>query len=70
MEGIFFETLTIEFGVAFTGTLLLIAVVAGAFLAGMAEEERAGTRLLWAEWPLVETVEPAPPKVERVRLAA
>ena len=70
MEGIFFETLTIEFGVAFIGTLLLIAIVAGAVLAGMAEEERAGTRLLWAEWPLPGTVELAPPKVERVRLAA
>jgi hypothetical protein len=70
MEGIFFEALPIEFGVAFTGLLLLIAVVAGEFLAGMAEEERRGVRFLWAEWPVVGEIEPAPPEVERIRLAA
>ena len=69
MEGIIFETLTVEFGVAFTCVLALIAVAAGLLLSGMAEEERAGARLLWAEWPIAGT-EIAPPAGERVRLAA
>lgn len=69
MEGIYFEALTVEFGVAFTCVLALIAIGAGLLLAGMAEAERAGTRLLWAEWPIAET-EVAPPARERIRLAA
>jgi hypothetical protein len=69
MEGIYFETLAVEFGVAFTCVLVLIAIVAGLLLAGMAEAERAGTRLLWAEWPIAGT-EIVPPARERVRLAA
>jgi hypothetical protein len=70
MEGIYLETLTVEFGVAFTCLLFLVAVVSGLFLAGMAEAEKAGTRLLWAEWPIPGTEEVAPPARERVRLAA
>jgi hypothetical protein len=70
MEGIYFETLTIEFGVAFTCLLFLVAIVSGLFLAGMAEVEKAGTRLLWAEWPIPGTEEVAPPAREKVRLAA
>lgn len=69
MEGIYFETLAVEFGVAFTCVLALIAIAAGLLLAGMAEAERAGTRLLWAEWPIAGT-EIVPPARERVRLAA
>ncbi len=69
MEGIFFETLAVEFGVAFTCVLILIAVATGIILAGMAEAERKGARLVWAEWPITETVEAAPP-AEKVRLAA
>lgn len=69
MEGIYFETLIVDFGVAFTCFLTLIAVAAGLLLAGMAEAERAGNRLLWAEWPIAGT-EVAPPARERVRLAA
>jgi hypothetical protein len=69
MEGIYFETLAVEFGVAFTCVLALIAIVAGLLLAGMAEAERAGIRLLWAEWPIAGT-EIVPPARERVRLAA
>lgn len=70
MEGIYFETLTIWFGVAFTAVLALIAVVTGLFLAGMAEEERAGARIFWAESPITGTLEAAPPVEERERLAA
>jgi hypothetical protein len=69
MEGIYFETLSVEFGVAFTGLLFLVAIASGLLLAGMAEAEKAGTRLLWAEWPIPGT-EIAPPVRERVRLAA
>jgi len=69
MEGILFEIPTVEFAVAFTGLLLLIAVAAGVILAGMAEEEREGARLLWAEWPIAGTAEPAAPE-KKVRLAA
>jgi len=69
MEGIYFETLTVGFGVAFTCVLALVAVAAGLLLAGMAEAERAGARLLWAEWPIAGT-EVVPPARERIRLAA
>lgn len=69
MEGIFFESLTVAFGVAFTGVVALIAIAAGLLLSFMAEEERAGARLHWAEWPIPAT-EIAPPVAERVRLAA
>jgi Na+/H+ antiporter NhaD/arsenite permease-like protein len=68
MEGILYELLTVEFAVAFTGLLLLIAAAAGVILAGMAEEEREGARLLWAEWPIPVT-EPVAPE-RKVRLAA
>ncbi len=70
MEGILFETLTIEFAAAFSGLLVLIAVTAGVILAGMAEEEREGGRLLWAEWPIAGTVETVPAPERKVRLAA
>jgi hypothetical protein len=70
MEGIYFETLVVEFGVAFTALLALIAVGAGLLLAGMAEEERAGARIFWAESPITGITEVAPPAEERVRLAA
>lgn len=69
MEGILFELLTVEFSVAFTGLLFLIAVAAGVVLAGMAEEEREGARLLWAEWPIPETAAPIVPE-RKLRLAA
>lgn len=69
MEGIYFETLAVEFGVAFTCVLALIAIAAGLLLAGMAEAERAGIRLLWAEWPIAGP-EIVPPARERIRLAA
>lgn len=70
MEGIILETLEIGFGVAFTATLILIAAIAGIFLAGMSEEERKGVRLPWAEWPLPEREEIAPAPEREERLAA
>lgn len=68
MEILALEEFVVGFGVAFTTLLALIGVTAGIVLAGTAEEERAGARLLWAEWPLPGMVEVAP-KVE-LRLAA
>ncbi len=67
MEGILFETLEIGVGVAFTAFAILCLAAGVALLAGMAEAERAGARLTWAEWPLYGTVETAP---RIVRLAA
>jgi hypothetical protein len=68
MEILALEEFVVGFGVAFTAMLALIGVAAGIVLAGIAEEEKAGTRLLWAEWPLPGKVEVAP-KVE-LRIAA
>jgi hypothetical protein len=70
MEGIYFETLTVGFGVAFTCLLLLVAIAAGLLLGNMAETEKAGIRLFWAESPITGIVEAAPPVEEKVRLAA
>jgi len=70
MEGIYFEIPTADIGVAFTCFLFLVAIVTGLLLAGMADAEKAGARLLWAEWPIPGTEEVAPPARERVRLAA
>ncbi len=68
MEAIFIEVSALTFGVAFAGAIALLVIAAGIFLAGMAEAESAGARLIWAEWPLPETI--APPERAKVRLAA
>ena len=69
MEGIILslEALTSLWSVI--GGMSLLAVVVGVVLFGyMAEEEKAGRRLFWAEWPIPET-EPSSYK-EELRLAA
>ncbi len=66
MEGIFFELGTEVFAASFACLLLLIAAAAGIVLAGMAEDEREGARLLWAEWPIPETAAPE----RKLRVAA
>jgi hypothetical protein len=68
MEFLALEEFVVGFGVAFTTLLVLVGVAAGIVLAGIAEEEKAGARLLWAEWPLPGKFEVAG-KVE-LRLAA
>lgn len=68
MEILVLEPFVVGFGIAFTTLMALIGVTAGIVLAGIAEEEKAGARLLWAEWPLPGKVE-VPGKVE-LRLAA
>jgi len=50
----------VGFGVAFITMVVLICVVAAVVLAGIAEEEKAGHRHLWAEWPADERIEIAP----------
>ncbi|MFA6147049.1 MAG: hypothetical protein WC899_02440 [bacterium] len=68
MEILGMEELVVGFGVAFTTLLLLIGVAAAIALAGIAEEEKAGHRLLWADWPMDEKVEAAP-EVEFLKAA-
>jgi hypothetical protein len=60
MELLGMEDFVVGFGVAFTTLLVLIGVAAAIALAGIAEEEKAGHRLPWAEWPEDERVEVAP----------
>ncbi|MBI5905418.1 MAG: hypothetical protein HZB86_07680 [Deltaproteobacteria bacterium] len=68
MEILAMEEFAVTFGVAFTTLLALVGVAAGVVLAGIAEEEKAGARLLWAEWPMDEKVRTVP-RVE-LRIAA
>jgi hypothetical protein len=68
MEGI---ALVTEFigSVAYLGGVALLAFVASTILFGyMAEEEKSGKRLYWAEWPLPEEGETA--VEEEYRIAA
>jgi len=60
MEFLGMEDFMVGFGVAFITMVALIGAAAAIALAGIAEEERAGHRLLWAEWPADEKVEVAP----------
>ena len=60
MELLGMEEFVVGFGVAFITMLVLIGAAAAVALAGIAEEEKAGHRLLWAEWPADEEVEVAP----------
>lgn len=57
MEGIALATEFIG-SVAYLGGVALLAFVASGVLFGyMAEEEKKGNRLFWAEWPLPEAGE-------------
>ncbi|MHB1025923.1 MAG: hypothetical protein ACYC24_09510 [Desulfobacteria bacterium] len=68
MEGIALATEFIG-SVAYLGGVALLAFVASGVLFGyMAEEEKKGNRLFWAEWPLPEAGETA--AEEEIRLAA
>ena len=60
MELLGMEELVVGFGVAFITMVALVGVAAAVAVAGIAEEEKAGHRLLWAEWPADEEVEVAP----------
>ena len=68
MEGIALATEFIG-SVAYLGGVALLAFVASTILFGyMAEEEKSGKRLYWAEWPLPEAEESV--VEEEFRLAA
>jgi len=64
MELLGMEDLVVGFGVAFITVLVLIVAAAAVALAGIAEEEKAGHRLLWAEWPADGSVVEVVPEVE------
>jgi len=68
MELLGMEDFVVGFGVAFITMLALIGAAAAIAIGGIAEEEKAGHRLLWAEWPADERVEVAP-KVEFLKAA-
>jgi hypothetical protein len=59
MELLGMEDFVVGVGVAFVTFLVLIGAAAAIALAGIAEEEKAGHRLPWAEWPADERVEAA-----------
>ncbi len=70
MEGIVLEVEALASPWGFIAGLSLLAIVAVTVLFGyMAEEEKAGRRLFWAEWPIPES---GPPPIfeEELRLAA
>lgn len=69
MEALGMADFVVGFGVAFITMLALIGAAAAVVLAGTAEEEKAGHRLLWAEWPMGERVEAAPTEVEILKAA-
>jgi len=70
MEGIILEAevLASPWGII-AGLLLLVIGAVSALFGYMAEEEKAGRRLFWAEWPIPETG-PSPFIEEEFRLAA
>lgn len=69
MEGILLDTVAFGFTVAILHGAILAAAATGVLFGYMAEEERAGVRLLWAEWPVYEKPE-APPVERKLRIAA
>jgi hypothetical protein len=69
MEGIILSLEALTFPWSTIGGVSLLAVVVGVVLFGyMAEEEKAGRRFYWAEWPIPGTEETS--FEEELRLAA
>ena len=68
MELLGMEDFVVELGVAFITAWVLIGAVVAIALAGTAEEEKAGHRLLWAEWPEDRRIE-VPSKLEILKAA-
>ncbi|NJD67558.1 MAG: hypothetical protein FIA90_02615 [candidate division NC10 bacterium] len=69
MEGMILSLEAMASPWSIIGGMSLLAVVAGVVLFGyMAEEEKAGRRFYWAEWPIPES-EPSSHE-EELRLAA
>jgi len=69
MEGILLDTVAFGFTTAAIHGAIIIAAATGALFGYMEEEERAGARLTWADWPLYgKTV--APPVERELKIAA
>jgi Na+-transporting methylmalonyl-CoA/oxaloacetate decarboxylase gamma subunit len=69
MEGILSE-ITVGAGVFLSVLTLLVFVIGGVLLGRLAEEEKAGKRFFWAEWPLPEAEPRVPREYEALRIAA
>jgi hypothetical protein len=70
MEGIILELEGLVSPLWFITGVSLLAVVAGIVMFGYAsDEEKAGRRLYWAEWPIPGSEEPSSEE-EELRLAA
>lgn len=69
MEGILLDTVAFEFTTAVIHGAILIAAATGAFFGYMEEEERAGARLTWADWPVYGKIV-APPVERELKIAA
>lgn len=69
MEGILLDTVAFGFGGAVLNAVMLALAATGVLFGYMAEHERTGARLLWAEWPVYEKAE-APPVERELRIAA
>ncbi len=71
MEGVIYGIdATVSGFVSLASFVLLVFAVAGICFGYMAEEEKSGRRLYWAEWPLPETEKALPANVIRLRAAA
>lgn len=68
MEDILLDAVVFGFDVAALHVAIVTMAATGALFGYMAEEERTGARLFWAEWPVYEKVEA--PTVERELRAA
>ncbi len=70
MEGTILEMTAWSSLIFMGGVALLGLVVSAIFFGYMAEEEKGGRRLTWAEWPLPETDKREPEKIDHLREAA
>ncbi len=61
---------TVSAFVSLASFVLLVLAISGVFFGYMAEEEKSGRRLYWAEWPLPDTREATPENVVSLRAAA
>ena len=71
MEGIVFDAAVFGSPIAFLcGVAILAVAVAAILLGSMADAEREGRTLYWAEWPLPESGTIVPSKEKEIRRAA
>ena len=71
MEGIVFDAAVFSSPIALLcGVAILAIAVAAILLGSMADVEREGRTLYWAEWPLPESGTKAPSKEEKISRAA